>query len=202
MARDLLTSFGRPGWRIWAAAILGVVVVLAVLVARLAGGGGESSSESAAGSRPASEADGPSDQATPGSDTDRSSPADPDAGYDGPDGQASDVPTEAPAAARAVAQEFTAAWANHPEGIKAEDWWRNVSQYTDEALADSLRVTDPQRVPASEVTGSAETVSTARNRALFAVPTDVGPLQVTCVLLQGEWKVTSIDMDPSAGAGQ
>jgi hypothetical protein len=199
MARDLLTSFGRPGWRVWAAAILAAVVVVAVLVARLVGSGDEQDPTNAAGARPGAADSAAEGESKPG--TDSSSPADPNAGYDGPDGEPTDVPATAPRAARAVAENFTSAWANHPDGIEADEWWRRVARYTDESLAESLRSTDPQRVPATRVTGAAKTVSTGRNRALLSVPTDAGPLQVTCVLLQGDWKVTSIDIGPAAGTG-
>jgi hypothetical protein len=187
---DFRASFAlrRPGWRVWAAGGLAIVVVVVVLIARIGGGGSEPTAPSSGVAVPPS-AQGsaePEQGATAGEN----------------DGLASSEasPEAQPAApgAMAAAVDFVRAWANHPANTTPSRWWAGVSRHTDAALADQLRDVDPSLVPASRVTGAAESRRGGATSAEVVVPTDAGRIVVSCILVRGRWLVADFDKEQSA----
>jgi hypothetical protein len=176
-------SFGlpRPGWRVYVAAGLALVVVVIVLVARARGGSspGQPGAQGAAATAPS-----PSAGVT-------ASPV-PD------DGMRSDLtpPSKQLAApgALAVATAFTKAWAHHPDGITAARWSAAVGKHADPVLAKQLTFTDPRLVPATTVTGPAVSLSGGVSSASVGVPTDAGQVVLTCTLAGGRWTVSDVDL--------
>lgn len=167
------------GWRGWLAAGLAVVVVVIVLIARLGGDDDKDSSSSADGKSSSSGKRSGNDSVV----------------------VASSVPPS-PEAVN-VAKSFMRAWVDHPAGVDDEQWWRKLVPYAESAFAQQLKSTDPSRVPAAQVTGEPAVVSNNANRAVFTVPTDSGPVLVTCVKLNetSGWKVIDLDTE-SAGPNE
>jgi hypothetical protein len=180
----------RLGWRGLLAVGLAAVIVGAVLLARISGlRPDRATAGPSSGGTPTATALVPDDGLAPLT-TPASSPTGP------PEGDVLSPSATADPAAVTAAEAFARAWANHPAGMTAAAWWAGVSKYTDGALAEDLRSTEPARVPANRVTGSAASVFISPTSAQFEVPTDRGMLQVVCVQMSGGWLVTSIDFTP------
>lgn len=175
----------RPGWRVWAAGVLAVIVFVVVLIARLAGAGSGSDSAGSDGAAPL-----PSPSVSPAPEP---TPTLADDGLSGPEAS----PKEQGAAPEALlaATAFAKAWATHPDGVTAEQWWGGVAKHTDAALADQLRGVDPAVVPATRVVGPAEAIHGGVSSADVAVPTDAGRLLVTVIRQAGRWLVADFDIE-------
>jgi hypothetical protein len=172
------------------AGVLAAVVVVIVVMARL--GGAESDARSGAVDQRTSAADA---SATPSV-----SPSPSPTANDGVVGAGASPYGQppAPAAVRAAVA-FVRAWADHPDGITPKQWWTSVSRHTDATLAKQLEFTDPARVPATAVTGHAQGIAGGPSSATVAVPTDAGRVVLTCVLVQGKWLVSDLDLERRPG---
>lgn len=176
----------RPGWRVWLAGTLAVVVLVVLFVARLAEGDEKQEADGsgtppASGSTPLTEAPEPS-----------GSPLNDD-GVIGP--EASTGAQQAAAGAMTVALAFGRAWATPPSATAPDQWWVGVSRHTTQALAERLREVDPATLPATRVTGAAQSVLGGVTSAEVRVPTDAGPLLVVCVLVAGRWVVAEFELE-------
>lgn len=166
----------KSGWRSWLAGGLAAAVIMALVVARLLGAHGshQPASVAAPTGGTASHSTGPDD----GLLDNGGAPA-----------------SSAPPAAVTVAQEFVRAWANHA-GLSPSQWIANVSRYADDSFTKELRLTDPQRVPATHLigeSGDVHTVSVSGDRAVLSVATDAGRVLVSCLVVSGSWRVTDLD---------
>jgi hypothetical protein len=183
-------SFAWPklGWRAVVAGVLAAVVLGIVIMARLSG------DESGPGSSAADQRG----RASEASATPSVSPS--PTANDGVVGAGASPYGQppAPAAVRAAVA-FVRAWTHHPDGITAKQWWTSVSRYADATLAKQLEFTDPARVPATDITGQAQGIAGGPSSATVAVPTDAGRVVLTCVLVQGKWLVSDLDLERRPG---
>jgi|GEM_PF-6643455 hypothetical protein len=143
-----------PGWRTWLAAGLALLVLAVILLARCAGDPGSEVAEDGA--------------ATPKS---------------GNDSVVEAVPSNPAPAAVSAATSFVQAWLGHPPGQSTRQWWQRISQYAEPSFARQLELTDPARVPGSELRGGATATSVSSNRVVLRFDTDAGAVLVTCVRL-------------------
>jgi len=175
----------RPGWRVWIAGVLAVIVFVVLLIARLADAG------------PDSDQPGPSGVAASPSETASTTPEPTatlaDDGLTGP--EASPKEQVAAPAAMTAATDFARAWVVAQPGVTAQQWWEGVARHTDAALADQLREVDPAVVPAARVVGPAESIHGGVSSADVAVPTDAGRLLITCSLQKNRWLVVDFDIE-------
>jgi hypothetical protein len=189
MARER-TSFAVPrlSWRGIAAGVLALVVAGIVIIARLPDGGGAGEPRGAVG-RSAPAAAGTASPGLPAS-------PEPD---DGAEEAAAPYTQRAAAGALDAGTRFVKAWADHPDGISAEAWSARVAKHADPALGKQLAFTDPQLVPATAVTGTAQSVAGGVSSASVAVPTDAGKVILTCTLVGGRWLVSDLDIERRPG---
>ncbi|HEV2086919.1 MAG TPA: hypothetical protein VGR21_01280 [Cryptosporangiaceae bacterium] len=164
----------RPGWRVWVAGAIALFVAGVLLIGRLVG----------------------TDEAGQVRDVSAPAPASPSSTL-GDDGV---VPAGAPnaSAVAAVAERFTRAWVNRPEGAGPESataWWKAVSRDADPTLTAQLRTADPTRIPARAVTGRPQVKPLSPTAAEARVPTDAGTAVLLCVLVEKRWLVTTIDLE-------
>ncbi len=167
-------GWGRPGWRVWAAGAITLIVAAVVLIGRLVG----------------------TDEAGPARSVGSPAVASPSSTL-GDDGV---VPGAVPdsSAAAAAAERFTRAWVDRPSGTGAAAttaWWRAVSRDADPTLAAQLRTADPTRVPARAVTGRPKVTPLSPTAAEVRVPTDAGTAVLLCVLVKKRWLVTTVDLE-------
>jgi hypothetical protein len=172
----------RPGWRVYVAAGLALVVIVVVLLARVRGGSAPGGRPGAQGAAATAPSPGAGVTASPLPDDDV--PADPT------------PPSKQVAApqALAAAAAFTKAWAHHPDGITAAQWSAAVGKHADPVLAKQLTFTDPRLVPATTVTGPAVSLAGGVSSASVGVPTDAGQVVLTCTLVGGRWAVSDVDL--------
>ena len=112
------------------------------------------------------------------------------------DGVAEQTDGPAPAAALTAAAVFAAAWAR-PD-LDQATWYGTVGPLAIPGFAAKLATVDPQRVPASSVTGPPSAESATTTTIVARVPTDAGLLRVTCRDVDGHWLVTDLDLSRSA----
>lgn len=162
---------GSRSWRMWLAVGLGTVVLLVLVLARCA--------PEPDGAATPDRADAP----RPGDDSVVVEP----------------TSTTPPPEASRAATEFTRAWLLHPPGESTQQWWQRVSVHTEPIFAQRLTLTDPNRVPGSELRGEPTPVSASVNRAVFEIATDAGRVAVTVVRLGAQsdaapqvWRVSDI----------
>jgi hypothetical protein len=99
-------------------------------------------------------------------------------------------------AAPGVAAGFAAAWVRSDLG--AAQWLKGIVGFCEPGFAAKLASVDPANVPAHRVTGKPRAVRAPANRsAQYAIATDEGTLTVTLVDLNGRWRVSGNDYDPS-----
>ena len=177
----------RPGWRVWVAGALAVIVFGVLLAARIAGGDDEKSPRSGA----------PVASSTSDSTLEPVDPSGEPLPNDGPAGpEAShEASQRAAPAAMTVAVAFAQAWATPPPPSAPDQWWAGVSRHTDQALAEQLREVNPADLPATRVTGPAKSVAGGVTSAEVEVPTDAGDLLVVCVDVRGRWVVADFELD-------
>lgn len=96
-----------------------------------------------------------------------------------------------PVAAAAVA--FVRAWAR--PGLPPETWWRGIRPLSSPELTKALRGTDPNRVPATTVTGPARDIHVHGHRAEATVSTDGGRVSVRLQRVAQHWLV--VDIEPA-----
>jgi hypothetical protein len=103
-------------------------------------------------------------------------------------------PTIAPAPeALAIAEAWARAWVNHPQGMTNDQWVAQLAPLTTDEFLPQLRSVDPANIPASAVTGKAESV-TASARAVDTVITTDGPkLKLTVIATDAGWRVSAFD---------
>jgi hypothetical protein len=103
-------------------------------------------------------------------------------------------PTTAPAPeALAVAEAWARAWVNHPEGMTNDQWVAQLAPLTTDEFLPQLRSVDPANIPATTITGKAESV-TASARAVDATITTDGPkLKLTVIATDAGWRVSAFD---------
>ncbi|MCW2505464.1 MAG: hypothetical protein JWO79_3748 [Actinomycetia bacterium] len=185
MAEGASFRMPRPGWRVYVAAGLTLVVIVVVLVARVRGGSAPSGRPGARGAAATAPSPGAVATASPVPD----------------DGVLTDPtpPSKQAAApeALAAATAFTKAWAHHPDGITAAQWSAAVGKHADPVLAKQLTFTDPRLVPATTVTGPAVSLAGGVSSASVGVPTDAGQVVLTCTLVGGHWTVSDVDLQRS-----
>ena len=100
--------------------------------------------------------------------------------------------------AQTAAVRFVTAWAS-PDA-SAQAWLTSLRPLCTAAFQLTLETSDPGRVPASRVTGTAR-VGASSDGALVTVPTDAGAVVVSVVREGKVWKVADIAPgDPPQGA--
>lgn len=104
---------------------------------------------------------------------------------------ASGLPEGQRARAARAARAFTAAW-THPPGVGDREWHQRVAARATGRLADLLARTDPTRVPATRVTGSARVTAAGEGAAEVVVPTDAGWMRVTVTRTSDGWRASAI----------
>jgi hypothetical protein len=104
--------------------------------------------------------------------------------------------TPAPRDMLVVARRFSEAWARPT--LTNEAWLDGINEYATNDFIASLKDVDPGRVPASDITGAPEVVSSRTDQAVVDVPTDTGKLRLTLVSLVGQWWVTLTEWNPPA----
>jgi hypothetical protein len=181
----------RPGWRVWVAGALAVLVVVVVLVARLTGGGEEPAAQRGA----VPEVSGSPEPGPPGDAPGGASTKPVPTSTAGDDGATGPGPYGSRAKGEAVtaAVAFVRAWATRPPAGQPGQWLDGVSRHADPALIDLLRGVDPGTVPSTRVTGAPQSVSGGPTHAQVRVPTDGGPVLVLCVLVKDRWLVADFD---------
>jgi len=180
----------RPGWRVWLAGVLAVIVVVTVVIARIAGGS-ESDGGANAGDSPPGSAAEQVNGTESGSPDPSTTPE-----TDGPAGaEATADSTVAASAAMTVALAFAKAWATRPAAGAEDQWWTGVSRYTDQTLAEQLRQIDPATLEATKVTGPARSAQGGVSSAEVQVPTDAGELLVICVFVGQRWQVADYELE-------
>lgn len=156
----------KLGPRVWIAGALAVLVAGAVLIAKLI------------------DDDDPGKRDRGSSSTSLPHDGDAEAGENARPGVVA-----APQPAIDVAMGFVRAWVN-PAGTR-EQWHQRVTQYTEPALSQQLSETDPENVPARKVLGDGEGYAPNPTSAVVAVRTDAGNVVVTCIAVDGGWRVAS-----------
>ena len=107
------------------------------------------------------------------------------------DGVLGAAPAPADPAARRAAEQFVTAWAR--PRLPAPAWLAGVRPHATPGYAALLETVDPANVPAHTVLGPAQVVLSTQHRADFDVPTDAGPMRVTCVLHGEQWLIATIE---------
>lgn len=169
-----------PGWRLWLAGGLAVVLLAVLVIARLRGDGD----------------DGDSNQAVPTP----SSPlpsvptvtTQPDDGVVGTHASPREV-TPDPRAVL-VAKEFLTAWANHPDGVDRETWFHRIQPYVELEFGKRLKLADPATLPDVQITGEPKSITASVSNAQLAFPSTIGELVVGCVLINNTWLVSEFDV--------
>lgn len=103
-----------------------------------------------------------------------------------------------PPAARALAERFGRLWARRK--VNADVWWQDLRPLCTPALHEKLRDTDPENVPAGEITGPPEPVLSRRGEAVFHLPAgSEGTLILGTADVPGQgWRVATVDFRRSA----
>jgi hypothetical protein len=191
----------RPGWRVWVAGGLALVVLVVVLAARLSGGGEDPRER--AGSAPATSTAAPAVTASgaPGSTASAAPSTTAPGGVDADGGFPSETPPPAsgPAGVSQASQTALAlvrAMVDHSPGMTQARWWAAVSRYADPTLGEQLKLTDPATVPANRVTGAPQVMAGGGSgHVQVAVPTDGGRVLVTCVFASDRWLASDLDLE-------
>ncbi|GAA1879539.1 hypothetical protein GCM10009836_71140 [Pseudonocardia ailaonensis] len=100
---------------------------------------------------------------------------------------------QAPASALQMAQNWTAAWANHPAGMTNAQWLAGLRPYTTDEYLPTLSNVDPANIPATRITGPATATKVSPASVTADVPTDVVTLKVTLVDTAAGWRVSGYD---------
>ncbi|GAA4541440.1 hypothetical protein [Pseudonocardia xishanensis] len=99
----------------------------------------------------------------------------------------------APPAAVQVAQNWAAAWANHPAGTTTQTWVAGLTPFTTAEYVGTLSGVDPANIPASRVTGPARPTEVSPRSISVEVPTDAVTLAITVVETEAGWRVAGYD---------
>jgi hypothetical protein len=97
--------------------------------------------------------------------------------------------------ANTVASQFIAAWLKHAN-VTGDQWREGLKPFATDGLMAKLAETDPEDVPASEVSGQTQTVNDG-SVAQSSIPVNGGTVNLQLVVLNGRWRVDGIDWDPS-----
>ncbi|KZB82468.1 hypothetical protein [Amycolatopsis regifaucium] len=90
-----------------------------------------------------------------------------------------------------VAKEWVTAWANHPDGITAEQWLSGLKPYTtEEFLSGELTTVNPANIPATKIIGEPQVSSSVVGSMDVDVQTDGPKVRVTVVKTNPGWRVT------------
>ncbi len=108
------------------------------------------------------------------------------------DGAADDPPTTHPdPLALQTAVAYIRAWA-HPE-LDQQQWLAGISALATPAYLGLLATVDPRSVPAHTVTGPAVVVTANTFVVVVDVPTDAGPIRVSCERDADRWLVATVE---------
>jgi hypothetical protein len=99
----------------------------------------------------------------------------------------------APADAVQVAQNWAAAWVNHPAGTTNEAWVAGLTPFTTVEYIGTLTGVDPANIPSTRVTGSARPTEVSPRTVTLQVPTDAVTLAITVVDTETGWRVSGYD---------
>ncbi|AXB47216.1 hypothetical protein [Amycolatopsis albispora] len=104
-------------------------------------------------------------------------------------------PTSAPpnGDAMRVAEQFAAAWVNHPDGITNEQWLAGLKPFTTDEFLPTMSTVDPANIPATRVTGQPVPVNSLTSSLEAEVPTDGPKLSITVVSTNVGWRVSALD---------
>jgi hypothetical protein len=101
--------------------------------------------------------------------------------------------SSAPPAAVQVAQNWAAAWVNHPAGITNQAWVAGLTPFTTSEYVGTLTGVDPANIPATRLTGAARATGVAPRTVTVQVPTDAVTLAITVVETEAGWRVSGYD---------
>ena len=101
--------------------------------------------------------------------------------------------SSAPPAAVQVAQNWAAAWANHPDGTTNQTWIAGLTPFTTPEYVGTLVGVDPANIPATRVTGPARPTEVSPRSIAVEVPTDAVTLAITVVDTEAGWRVAGYD---------
>ena len=125
-------------------------------------------------------------------------PSGPDPDPDHDDEGIGEAPSAAPAPqAVLAAQDYIRAWAR-PD-LDQKTWLAGVARYATPAYLQLLATVEPGNVTARHVTGAAKVLSSSTAVVVLDVPTDAGPVRVTCSNTDGRWLVATAEPPGPAG---
>ncbi|QFU93502.1 hypothetical protein [Amycolatopsis sp. YIM 10] len=92
-----------------------------------------------------------------------------------------------------VAEQFAAAWVNHPDGITTEQWMAGLKPFTTDEFLPTMSTVDPANIPATRVTGAPVPINSLTSSLEAEVPTDGPKLSITVVSTNVGWRVSALD---------
>ncbi|UJW33164.1 hypothetical protein L3Q67_05055 [Saccharothrix sp. AJ9571] len=104
-------------------------------------------------------------------------------------------PTTAPpnGDAMRVAEQFAAAWVNHPQGITNEQWLAGLKPFSTDEFLPTMSTVDPANIPATRITGQPVPLTSLTSSLEAEVPTDGPKLSITVVSTNVGWRVSALD---------
>ncbi|MEU3275329.1 hypothetical protein ABZ639_31135 [Saccharomonospora sp. NPDC006951] len=104
-------------------------------------------------------------------------------------------PTTAPPAPEAlnVAEEWAAAWVDHPQGTTIDEWLERLRPLTTEEYLPLMRSVDLANVSATRVTGKPKATESFTSSVKAEVPTDGPTLSITVIKTDAGWRVSRYD---------
>lgn len=94
------------------------------------------------------------------------------------------------------ASQFVGAWCAH-SGATPDAWRAGLAPHATPALRDKLKDTDPERVPASHVTGQITMHDGGDSYVIAAVPVDTGLVTLRLLAVDGRWLVDGVGWEGS-----
>ncbi len=92
-----------------------------------------------------------------------------------------------------IAKEWVTAWANHPEGVKNEQWLDGLRPYTTEEYLPVMASVEPSNIPATKIVGEPEVRSSYAKSMELAIQTDGPKVKVTVIDTNAGWRVAGFD---------
>ncbi|MFC4004354.1 hypothetical protein ACFS2C_19600 [Prauserella oleivorans] len=104
-------------------------------------------------------------------------------------------PTSAPPNPQAlrVAEQWAAAWVDHPQGITIDQWLEGMRPYTTEEYLPVMRSVNLANIPATRVAGPPRATQSFTSSVEVEVPTDGPTLTITVVSTDVGWRVAHYD---------
>lgn len=100
---------------------------------------------------------------------------------------------EAPEAALTVAEAWTRAFLDAPDGITAAQWAEQMRPYTTPEVFPVIQSVDPSNVPEAQVIGEPRTVSVGAGKAEVDVPTTAVVVRLLLVPTPDGWRVAGFE---------